>query len=132
MNYAKVIQLADKFAEEAEKLTSISDLAEEFIIKLAEYKYANEPPPEAKLEDLEGIDEQTRAEIKFNDKHKNEEYQPFDKAHNPPGGVSSEKTWNRAKKAVKPYWSKYKNPWSTVVKVFKDMGGTFKKRKQKK
>lgn len=110
----------------------VAELAEEFMIKIAEYQYADSPPPDVKLEDLEGLDDQTRAEIKFNDKHKNEEYQPFDKAHNPPGAIDSEKTWNRAKKAVKPYFKKYKEPWAVTMYVYQQMHKGKKKKSKKK
>lgn len=131
MGYEKVLELADKFAEEAEKLTTVSDLADEFIIRLAEYKYASEAPPNVSVDDLEGLDEQTRVEIKYNDKHKNTEYKPFDKPHNPPSAIKSEKTWNRAKKAVKPYFKGYDEPWAVTMHVYQQMHGKGKKKKKK-
>ena len=131
MGHEKVLELANKFAEEAEKLTTISDLADEFVIKLAEYKYASEAPPHVSVDDLEGIDEKTREEIRYNDKQKNPEYLPLDKAHNPPGAVKSEKTWDRAKKAVKPYFKKYKEPWAVTMYVYQQMHGKGKKKKKK-
>lgn len=108
----------------------VCELADRFQVKLAEHKYEKEAPPNVKADDLEGIDEQTRSEIKFN--AKSPEYQPFDKTHNPPGAVGSEKTWDRAKKAVKKYWKGYDEPWAVVMHVYQNMGGKSKKRKKKK
>jgi len=108
----------------------VAELAEEFVIKLAEHKYETEAPPNVRAEDLEGIDDQTRAEIKFNGK--SHEYQPFDKTHNPPGAVGSEKIWNRAKKAVKKYWKNYDEPWAVTMHVYQQMHGKPKKKKKKK
>lgn len=107
----------------------VAELAEEFLIKIAEHKYETEAPPDVTVDDLDWLDEQTRAEIKFNGK--NPEYQPFDKTHNPPGAVGDPKIWERAKKAVKPYWKNYKEPWGTVFHVYKMMHGKTKKQKRK-
>jgi hypothetical protein len=111
-------------------LQKLAELAEEFAIKIAEAHYAGKEPEDVKAEDLSWIDEQTFQEIKENGT--SQEYIPFDKSHNPPGAVASEKTWNRAKKAVKPYWKKYSEPWAVVMDVYQKMGGKSKKRKKKK
>lgn len=108
----------------------LAELADEFIIKIAEHKYENEAPPDVRADDLDWLDEQTRAEIKFNGT--SPEYQPFDKTHNPPGIIGSEKTWDRAKKAVKKYWKKYKEPWAVTMYVYQRMGGKSKKKSKKK
>ena len=79
---------------------------------------------------MKWLDEQSRAEIKFNGK--NTEYQPFDKSHNPPGAIVDEKVWNRAKKSVKKYWKKYDEPWAVVYDVYLKMGGKPKKKSKKK
>jgi outer membrane translocation and assembly module TamA len=107
----------------------VAVLAEQFVIKIAEHQYAETAPKDVKAEDLDWIDEKTRREIQENGKK--EEYKPFDKSHNPPGAIASEKTWDRAKKAVKPYWKKYEEPWATVFHVYKMMGGKVKKSKKK-
>jgi hypothetical protein len=111
-------------------LEKISQLADEFVIKLAEHKYAEQAPTDIKADDLDWIDEETRQEIKQNGKK--EEYKPFDKSHNPPGAVASEKTWNRAKKSVKKYWKNYDEPWAVVYDVYRKMGGKPKKKSKKK
>lgn len=108
-------------------LQKLAELAEEFAIKIAEDHYGRNEPKDVKAKDLDWIDEQTRQEITQNGT--SEEYIPFDKSHNPPGAVASEKTWNRAKKAVKPYWKKYKEPWAVVMDIYKKMNGKMKKKK---
>jgi len=32
-------------------------------------------------------------------------------------------TWERAKAAVKPYWSQYEEPWAVVTHVYEQLGG---------
>src|SRR5476651_758721 len=98
----------------------IATLAEEFILKIAEHQYANTAPKDVKAKDLDWIDEQTRQEIIAN--KNNEEYRPFDKAHNPPGIIADEKIWNRAKKIVKPYAKKYENKWAVIFNIYKKLG----------
>jgi hypothetical protein len=105
-------------------------LAEEFTIKLAESEYEDKAPKAAKSEDITWVDEETRREIRENGKAK--EYIPFDKSHNPPTSIVDEKIWARAKKAVKKYWKNYEEPWATVYKVYRDMGGRPKGKKKKK
>ena len=107
-------------------LSKISNLADEFIIKIAEYQCANYAPPDVDPDNLDWIDEETRQEIKYN--QNNNEYIPFDKTHNPPGMIADEKTWNRAKKAVKPYAKKYKNRWAVTFAIYKMMHGRIKKK----
>lgn len=109
-------------------LQKIAELAQEFAVKLAEQQYADTAPKEVVADDLDWIDEETRQEIKENGK--NEEYKPFDKSHNPPGAVADEKTWNRAKKAVKKYFKGYDSPWAVVFDVYRKMGGRTKKEKK--
>lgn len=108
----------------------LCELADEFMVKIAAHNYEESPPPNVKADDLDWIDDETRREIKENGKK--EEYKPFDKAHNPPGAIASEKTWDKAKKAVKKYWKKYDEPWAVVYHVYKNMGGKPKKKSKKK
>ena len=103
-------------------------IADYFMVRIAENRYEEEAPPNVKADDLDWIDDETRKEIKHNGK--NEEYKPFDKSHNPPGAIASEKTWDKAKKAVKKYWKKYDEPWAVVYHVYKNMGGKPKKKKK--
>lgn len=107
----------------------VCELADRFQIKIAEHHYEKEAPPNVRADDLDWIDEQTRQEIKANGK--NPEYIPFDKPHNPPSAIGSEKTWDKAKKAVKKYWKGYEEPWAVVMHVYKNMGGKPKKKKKK-
>lgn len=99
-------------------------MVDEFLVSIAE----SEVPQDVKAKDLNWIDEETRREIRENGKK--EEYIPFDKSHNPPGAVASEKTWDRAKKAVKKYWKNYEEPWAVVFSVYQKMGGKPKKKKK--
>jgi hypothetical protein len=108
----------------------VAELAEEFVIKIAEYQYADSPPPNVKTEDLTWLDEEAREEVKA--QGKNPEYKPFDRPHNPPGAVGSEKIWNRAKKAVKPYFKNYDEPWAVTMHVYHQMHGKSKKKSKKK
>lgn len=103
----------------------VCELADNFIIKLAEEQYINETPADIKSTDLTWLDEEERALIKMNGK--NDKYLP----HNPPSSVTSEKIWDRAKKAVKKYWKKYDEPWGAVFNVYKQMGGKTKGKKKK-
>lgn len=109
-------------------IDKVAQMVDEFIIKVAESQYDSEAPQDIKAKDLDWVDEETRREIKENGKK--EEYIPFDKAHNPPGVIASEKIWNRAKKAVKKYWKGYEEPWAVVYDVYRKMGGKSKKKKK--
>ena len=108
----------------------VAELADEFVIKIAEQHYEDKAPKDVKAKDLDWIDEQSRQEIL--DNGKSEEYIPFDKSHNPPSTIRSEKIWDRAKKSVKKYWKKYDEPWAVVYDVYKKMGGKPKKKSKKK
>lgn len=105
----------------------VTEIAEQFIVKLAVYE--GKEPENITANELDWLDEQSRAEIKFNGK--SEEYQPFDKSHNPPSTILDPKVWSRAKKSVKKYWKKFEEPWAVVYKVYRDMGGKAKKAKKK-
>lgn len=104
----------------------VAELAEEFVIKIAERHYEDNAPEDVTADDITWVDEETRKEIKNNGK--NDKYLP----HNPPGAIASEKTWDKAKKAVKKYWKKYKEPWAVVYDVYRKMGGKPKKKSKKK
>lgn len=106
----------------------VVELALKFLEKIAEHHYEETAPPDVRAKDLDWIDEETKEEIRSNGK--NPEYKPFDKAHNPPGAIASEKTWDRAKGAVKKYWKNYEEPWAVVFRVYKNMGGKPKKKKK--
>lgn len=101
------------------------------LLKLAErleVKWANEIAPKAVTsEQLTQLTPEERAEVKA--QGKNEEYKPFDKAHNPPSWVADKAIWDKAKKAVKPYKKNYEEPWSVISHVYFNMHG--KKRKKK-
>ncbi len=44
-----------------------------------------------------------------------------------PSWIADPAIWLRAKKAIKKYWKKYKDPFGAVVNVYYMMGGTKKK-----
>lgn len=111
-------------------LEKLAELADKYVIKIAEHHYEENPPPNVKTEDLDWLDEEARREVKS--QGKSPEYKPFDKPHNPPSAIASEKTWDKAKKAVKKYWKKYDEPWAVVMHVYKNMGGKAKKKSKKK
>jgi hypothetical protein len=102
----------------------LAQIANEFVIKLAERHYDNTAPEDVKSNHIRWVDEETRKEIKENGN--NSKYLP----HNPPGSIASEKTWDRAKKVVKKYWKKYDEPWAVVYDVYRKMGGKPKKKKK--
>ena len=114
----------------SEDLEKLAELAEQFLIKIAEHHYEENAPPNVKADDLDWIDDQTRAEIKFNGK--SPIYQPFDKSHNPPSMIADEKIWNRAKKVIKKYWHQYEEPWATTMHIYKSMGGKIHHKKKHK
>lgn len=103
----------------------VAELADQFQVKIAERHYDEHAPQDVKSKDISWVDEETRQEIKANGK--NSKYLP----HNPPGAIASEKTWDKAKKAVKKYWKKYDEPWAVVYSVYRRMGGKPKKKKRK-
>lgn len=44
--------------------------------------------------------------------------------NNPAAWVVNEDIWEKAKKAVEPYWDEYDSPYAVVTHVYKAMGGT--------
>lgn len=104
----------------------VAELAEQFAVKLAEHHYEDNAPEDKKAEDIKWITKEERQAIK--DCGTN----PTLKPHNPPGSIASEKTWDKAKKAVKKYWKKYDEPWAVVYHVYRNMGGKPKKKSKKK
>lgn len=107
-----------------EKLTKLAEKIEgKLWIEAAKVKA--EAPENAKADDLTWLPEKERALIKINGKDAH--YWPS----NPPASISSEKIWDKAKKAVKKYWKKYDEPWAVVFDVYRKMGGKTKKGKKK-
>lgn len=109
------------------KTEELIKLAEQIEEKLEIYaaKEKAEAPADCKADQLDWLDARERALIKINGK--DTEYWP----HNPPASITSEKTWDKAKKAVKKYWKKYDEPWAVVFSVYKNMGGNTKKSRKK-
>lgn len=84
--------------------SKVAELANEFVIKIAEYQYEDQAPADVKnsefcADDISDLDA---------------------------------KIWNRAKKSVKKYWNKYDEPWAVVYDVYRKMGGKPQKKKKKK
>jgi hypothetical protein len=104
----------------------VAELAEDFNIKIAERHFEENAPEDVKADDLNWISAGEKWLIKQNGTD------PEFKPHNPPGAIASEKTWNKAKKAVKKYWKKYDEPWAVVYDVYRKMGGKPKKKSKKK
>jgi adenylate kinase family enzyme len=109
----------------SEQLLKLAERFEEKLVAEAAKEKA-EVPEDAKADDLTWLPEKERALIKINGKDAH--YWPS----NPPASITSEKIWDRAKKAVKKYWKKYKEPWAVVFDVYRKMGGKTKKGKSKK
>ena len=99
----------------------MAELAVEFQIKLAENKYEKEAPPDKKASDFSPEEASFIRSLSKADNNQAQDENDLD-----------EKTWKRAKKAVKPYWKKYEEPYAVTMYVYKRMGGKSKKKKGKK
>ena len=97
----------------------VAALAEKFVIKIAEYQYDTKAPADKKASDFSPEEE---AFINSLSKKDNNQVQDV--------SLLDEKTWTRAKKAVKKYWKGYKEPWAVVYDVYRKMGGKPKKKKK--
>lgn len=99
----------------------IAELANKFVIKIAEHQYDSKSPSDKKASDF-SPDE--RDFIKsLTDENQVDENNV---------GQLDEATWKRAKKSVKKYWNKYDEPWAVVYDVYRKMGGKPAKKKKKK
>jgi hypothetical protein len=99
----------------------IAELADEFVIKLAEQQYADQAPTDKKASDFSP---EEQALIKSKSKEDNNQAQD--------NNDLDEKVWKRAKKVVKKYWKKYDEPYAVVYDVYRKMGGKIKKKSKKK
>lgn len=59
------------------------------------------------------------------------ESKDYNRADNPPRQILDEDIWERAKRAVQPYWDRYDEPWGVVMYVYKQMGGRVRKPRKK-
>lgn len=100
----------------------VAELAKEFAIKLAEHSYADKAPTDKKASDFSPEEEAFINSIAKKDNNQAQDVNDAD---------LDEKTWKRAKKAVKKYWKKYDEPWAVVYDVYRKMGGKPKKKKKK-
>ena len=100
----------------------VAELAEEFQIKVAEHEYATKAPADKKASDFSP---EEASFIKSLSKQDNNQVADVN-------DDVDEKTWKRAKKAVKKYWKKYDEPWAVVYDVYRKMGGKPKKKSKKK
>lgn len=95
----------------------VAKLAEEFQIKLAEQQV----PADKKASDFSPHEEAFINSLSEKDNNQAQDENEID-----------EKTWKRAKKAVKKYWKKYDEPWAVVYDVYRKMGGKPAKKSKKK
>jgi hypothetical protein len=102
-------------------LEKVAELAKEFQIKLAEQQYATKAPADKKASDFSSEEESFINSISKKDNNQAKDELELD-----------EKTWKRAKKAVKKYWKKYDEPWAVVYDVYRKMGGKAAKKSKKK
>ena len=99
----------------------IAELAEEFQIKLAEYQCFDTAPADKKASDFSSEEAAFINSLSKEDNNQAQDENDID-----------EKTWKRAKKAVKKYWKKYDEPWAVVYDVYRKMGGKPQKKSKKK
>lgn len=97
----------------------VAALAEEFVIKLAEHQYEDKAPADKKASDFSPEEASFINSLSKKDNNPAQDVNDID-----------EKVWKRAKKAVKKYWGKYKEPWAVVYDVYRKMGGKAKKKKK--
>ncbi len=99
--------------------TKVAELAEEFVIKIAEYQLSDKPPADKKASDFSPEEEAFINSLSEKDNNKAQDINDLD-----------DKIWKRAKKAVKKYWGKYKEPYAVVYDVYRKMGGKPQKKKK--
>jgi hypothetical protein len=106
-------------------LDLITILAQEFYANAA--KRDSDAPPDVDVDDLTMLSVADRKQLK--DWGTAEEV-----VGNPPDWVAEPAKWKRAKKAIKPYWKKYKSPYSVIADLYLGNfeGKIKKKRKGKK
>lgn len=91
-------------------------LANNFVIKIAEYQYDKEAPANKKASDFNSEEESFINSLSGHDDNQAKDENKID-----------EKIWKRAKKVVKKYWKNYDEPWAVVYDVYRKMGGKAKK-----
>jgi hypothetical protein len=99
----------------------VAELAEEFVIKIAENQYATKAPADKKASDFSPEEASFIKSLSNKDSNQAQDVNLID-----------EKVWKRAKKAVKKYWKKYDEPWAVVYDVYRKMGGKPTKKSKKK
>ena len=97
----------------------VAALAEEFVIKIAENQYEDKAPANKKASDFSPEEESFINSLSKKDNNLAQDVNDID-----------EKVWKRAKKTVKKYWGKYKEPWAVVCSVYTKMGGKPQKKKK--
>jgi hypothetical protein len=98
----------------------ISELVDEFVIKIAEHQYDSKAPADKKASDFEPDEAEFIRSLSKKDNNQAKDENNID-----------EKIWSRAKKAVKKYWKGYEEPWAVVYDVYRKMGGKPQKKKKK-
>lgn len=102
-------------------LTKLAELAEKFVIKIAEHQYDSSAPADKKASDFSPAEREFINSIANPDENQAQDENELD-----------DKIWKRAKKSVKKYWNKYDEPWAVVYDVYRKMGGKPAKKKKKK
>lgn len=99
----------------------VAELADNFVIKIAEHQYADSPPADKKASDFSSGEEAFINSLSSKDNNPAMDENDLD-----------EKVWKRAKKTVKKYWKNYDEPWAVVYDVYRKMGGKPQKKSKKK
>lgn len=99
----------------------VAELADKFVIKIAEQQYADAAPADKKASDFSPEEASFIKSLSQKDNNPAQDANDLD-----------EKIWNRAKKTVKKYWKKYDEPWAVVYDVYRKMGGKTQKKSKKK
>lgn len=97
----------------------LTELADKFVVKIAEMQMTD-----LRASDLHWLEPEDQKEL-TNWGH------DYPAKGNPSGWIANESIWEKAKKAVRKSWKKYKEPYAVVADVYKKMGGKVKKKKKK-
>jgi hypothetical protein len=97
----------------------LNHLVDEFIVKIAEMQMTD-----LRATDLHWLEPKDQKEL-------SDWGHDYPAVGNPSAWIADEDIWNKAKKAVRKSWKKYKEPYAVIADVYKKMGGKVKKKKKK-
>lgn len=100
-------------------ITELSNLADKFIVKIAAQMN------NILAKDLHWLEPEDQQEL-------SDWGHDYPAKGNPSHWIKDEDIWEKAKKAVRKSWKKYKEPYAVVADVYKKMGGRVKKKKKSK